>query len=129
MYAGLENRVQDELCESWDSSGICGKRALKRHVRKCLIILQKSMTWHFNFRMEGGIQFLFSFVLFLVRDRRDCFLLEGMSCQVWVDVEDIKSALCLLRHRKHFRVKTELEQKRYCYTSSNGYVAHKKSLA
>lgn len=28
-------------------------------------------------------------------------------------VEDIKTALCLLRHIRHFRVKTGLEQKSY----------------
>lgn len=45
MCAELENWAQDakedELCESWDSSGICGRGWLNRHVKRCLIILQK----------------------------------------------------------------------------------------
>lgn len=32
-----------------------------------------------------------------------------------MDVEDIKSALCLLKHIRHFRVKTGLERER-CVT-------------
>lgn len=45
MCAGLENWAQDakedELCESWDSSGVCGKGGLNIRVKRCLIILQR----------------------------------------------------------------------------------------
>lgn len=37
-----------------------------------------------------------------------------------MDVEDIKSVLCLLRHIRHFRVKTGLEQKRYVTLQAMG---------
>lgn len=37
-----------------------------------------------------------------------------------MDVEDTKSALCLLRHVRHFRVKTGLEQKRYVTLQAMG---------
>lgn len=37
-----------------------------------------------------------------------------------MDVEDIKSALCVLRHVRHFREETGLEQKRYVTVQAIG---------
>lgn len=89
--------------------------------------IAKSKTWHFNFRGWKGA-FNASFLLYYFLTGVEGIVSDWKGCTVrcgWM--WKTSRVLCLLRHIRHFRVKTEQEE--VCYTSSNGYGAHTRKLS